>query len=116
MSRRNVAAAATLAESASMFAALGDETRLRLVSRLCADGPLSISQLSEDAGVTRQAVTKHLRAMGKAGLVRHTRRGREQIWTLEAKRLREARAALDRINHYWDDTLNRLKAFVEDKG
>jgi DNA-binding transcriptional ArsR family regulator len=104
-----------LTEAAPVFAALGDETRLRLVSRLCADGPLSITRLSDDAGVTRQAVTKHLRAMQDAGLVRNIRRGREQIWSLDPKRLQDARATLDRIAGYWDATLSRLKAFVEDE-
>jgi DNA-binding transcriptional ArsR family regulator len=115
MSRRHSAAAAKLTEAAPVFAALGDETRLRLVSRLCADGPLSITRLSDDAGVTRQAVTKHLRAMQDAGLVRNMRCGREQIWSLDPKRLQDARAALDRIAGYWDATLSRLKAFVEDE-
>ena len=72
--RSAVAAAVKLAEAAPLFAALGDETRLKLVGRLCVDGPLSIARLSEGAGVTRQAVTKHLETLGDAGLVRHSRR------------------------------------------
>ena len=59
MSRTRSAAAAKLTDAAPVFAALGDPTRLGLVARLSADGPLSIAQLSEDAGVTRQAITKH---------------------------------------------------------
>jgi DNA-binding transcriptional ArsR family regulator len=115
MSRSRNAAAAKLAEAAPVFAALGDATRLRLVSRLCVDGPLSISQLSEGAGVTRQAVTKHLHAMGDAGLVRDTRRGRERIWELEPKRLEKARRYLDQIAGDWDAAIGRLKAFVEEE-
>ena len=96
-----------------MFAALGDATRLRLVARLCANGPLSIARLSEGAGVTRQAITKHLHAMGDAGLVRNIRRGRERIWELEPKRLEKARRCLDQIADDWDAVIGRLKAFVE---
>ena len=55
MSRRPSAAAARLAGAAPVFAALGDETRLRLVARLCAEGPLSIVRLSAGVPVTRQA-------------------------------------------------------------
>ena len=99
-----------------MFAALGDETRLRLVSRLCVEGPLSIAGLSEDAGVTRQAVTKHLNAMSDAGLVRDSWRGRERIWELEPRRLEKARRCLDQISGDWDAAVNRLKAFVEEDG
>jgi DNA-binding transcriptional ArsR family regulator len=102
-----------LTDAAPVFAALGDETRIRLVARLSADGPLSISHLSEGAGVTRQAITKHLRAMGDAGLVRDTRRGRERIWELEPKRLEKARRCLDQISADWDSAINRLKVFVE---
>src|SRR5439155_13865469 len=86
MSRNRSAAALKFTEAAPMFAALGDATRLRLVGRLCVEGPLSIARLSEGAGVTRQAVTKHLHALGDAGLVRHLRRGLERIWELDTKR------------------------------
>jgi DNA-binding transcriptional ArsR family regulator len=113
MSRARSATAARLSAVAPVFAALGDPTRLHLVARLCHDGPLSIVRLSEEAGVTRQAVTKHLRAMSDAGLVQPTRRGREQIWTLDPRRLEEARVCLDRIADHWDATIGRLQAFVE---
>lgn len=115
MSRNRSAAAGQLAGSAPVFAALGDATRLRLVARLCADGPLSIARLSEGAGVTRQAVTKHLETLGEAGLVRHNRRGRERIWELETKRLEKARRCLSQIAGEWDAAISRLKAFVEEK-
>ena len=97
-----------------MFAALGDSTRLHLVGRLCDDGPLSISELSEEAGVTRQAVTKHLNALADAGVVRGTRRGRERIWELQPKRLEVARRYLDDVSAQWDAAIDRLRVFVEE--
>src|ERR1700720_2393511 len=72
---------------APLFAALGDATRLRLVSRLCRDGPQSITKLTASSDVTRQAISKHLRVMAAAGLVRGTRHGRERVWELETGRL-----------------------------
>ena len=99
--------------AAPIFAALGDETRLRLVSRMSAGGPLSIVQLTGGSGVTRQAVTKHLHVLAEAGLVRDTREGRERRWKLEAARLEEARHAIDIISQQWDHTLGRLKDFLE---
>lgn len=99
--------------SAPVFAALGDATRLRLVARLCAEGPLSIVRLSDDAGVTRQAVSKHLRTLADAGVVHDYWQGRERIWELETKRLAEARRALDRISQQWDIALGNLRSFVE---
>jgi len=100
--------------AAPLFAALGDATRLRLLGRL-AGGPLSITRLSEGTGVTRQAITRHLHALGDVGLVRHARRGREQVWDLNRKRLEKAKQYLDHIAAQWDDAAERLRAFVEDK-
>jgi DNA-binding transcriptional ArsR family regulator len=111
--RRSGGAALKLADSAPVFAALGDTTRLRLVSRLCDSGPTSIVKLTEGADVTRQAVAKHLRVLQDAGLVRVTREGRETVWELEPRRLQQARAFLDAIASQWDDALGRLKTFVE---
>ncbi len=98
-----------------LFAALGDETRLRLVSRLCKEGPLSIARLTDGTDVTRQAVTKHLRVMEESGLVRCKRRGRESVWQLERRRLKEARRYLSMISKQWDDALLRLRNFVEEE-
>jgi DNA-binding transcriptional ArsR family regulator len=95
-----------------VFAALGDEHRLRLLSRLAA-GPLSISGLTAGSGITRQGVTKHLRVLAGVGLVRSSRRGKESLWQLERRRLEEARRSLDLISRQWDESLGKLKMFVE---
>ena len=104
----------SLARTAPVFTALGDPTRLELVARLCAEGPLSISRLTDGSAVTRQAVTKHLDVLAGAGLVRDFRRGRERIWELEPRRLDQARLFLDEISRRWDEALARLKRFVEE--
>jgi DNA-binding transcriptional ArsR family regulator len=97
-----------------VFAALGDEIRLRLISRLSGAGPLSITSLSAGSPVTRQAITKHLRVMEKAGLTRCRRRGRESLWQLDRRPLDDARRYLDLISAQWDDALARLRALVEE--
>ena len=101
-------------ESARLFAALGDDTRLRLVSRLSRDGPLSVTALTGGFNVTRQAITKHLHVMEEAGLVRSTRHGRESLWQLSPEGLADARRYLEQISRQWDDALGRLRAFVEE--
>jgi len=111
MSPKN--SAAWVAEAAPLFAALGDRTRLRLVERLGAEGPLSTVTLGSGTGITRQALTKHLEALADAGLVEGTR-GRPRVWRLKPRRLDEARKSLDRISQQWDDALERLRAFVEE--
>jgi DNA-binding transcriptional ArsR family regulator len=98
---------------APLFAALGDGTRLALLMSLCAGGPLSITKLSEQFDVSRQAVTKHLDVLADAGLVRSSRQGRERIWEFEPRRLSDAHEFLDQISRQWDAALGRLKAFVE---
>jgi DNA-binding transcriptional ArsR family regulator len=112
---RNKGAALRISEAAPLFAALGDETRLQLVSRLGAEGPLSIVRLSEGTQVTRQAISKHLTALADAGLVHGTRQGRERIWQLEPRRLEKAREHLAQISEQWDAALGRLQDFLQQK-
>jgi DNA-binding transcriptional ArsR family regulator len=104
---------AALRASAVIFAALGDETRLRLIAVLCAGGALSISQLTAGTDITRQGVTKHLQVLADAGLVRDIKVGRERLWEFEPSQLEEARRSLEAIGQQWDHALNRLKRFVE---
>ncbi|MBZ5611846.1 MAG: metalloregulator ArsR/SmtB family transcription factor [Acidobacteriia bacterium] len=96
-----------------LFAALGDATRLRLVSRLSHRGPMSITRLAAGSKLTRQAITKHLRVMERARLVRSRRHGRESLWQLDPQRLDNARRYLALISKQWDDALARLRRFVE---
>lgn len=103
----------SLAAAARLFSALGDENRLRLVARLCEEGPLSISQLTEGTDITRQAITKHLEAMKDVGLTVAEKRGREKIWTLEEKRLEIAQKYLELTSRRWDSAITRLKDLVE---
>ena len=114
MSRARSAAETRLVEAAPVFAALGEPTRLRVVARLSVEGPLSITLLSRNAKVTRQAITKHLHALAQAGLVRDRRHGRERIWQLEPERLEIAHQYLNQISQEWDAAIGRLKAFVEE--
>lgn len=107
-------AAAELRVNASVFAALGDETRLGLLARLTAGEPQSISRLTQGTELTRQAVTKHLRVLEDAGVVRSTRVGRESRFVLDPKPIVSARTYLDHVSRQWDNALARLKALVEE--
>ena len=104
-----------LAGAAPVFAALGDETRLSVVAKLCASGPQSIVRLTRGTDVSRQAVTKHLHALARAGVVRSRRAGRERIWEMRTSRLAEARSYLDQISSGWDEAIGRLRALVEEE-
>jgi DNA-binding transcriptional ArsR family regulator len=100
---------------ATVFGALGDATRLALVARLSRGQSQSISQLAEGSAMTRQAVTKHLRVLESAGIVRNMREGRESLFAFEPQPLAEVRVWLDGISAQWDGALGRLKSFVEDE-
>jgi DNA-binding transcriptional ArsR family regulator len=106
--------AAALKNSASVFAALGDETRLSVLARLGTGTPQSISRLTEGTRLSRQAVTKHLRVLEAAGVVTSSRAGRESLFELEPRPIDEARKYLDDVSRQWDDALGRLKSFVEE--
>lgn len=74
---------------------------------------MSVARLTEGTGITRQAVTKHLRVLEGAGLARSEKSGRETIWTLDQRPLDKAREHLDSISRQWDAAIERLGAFVE---
>src|SRR5438132_12083893 len=99
---------------ASVFAALGDETRLSVLAKLCNGPPQSISRLTAGTNLSRQAVTKHLRVLTNAGVVRNVRSGRESLFELEPRPIEEVRNYLDQVSKQWDDALARLKSHVED--
>jgi DNA-binding transcriptional ArsR family regulator len=100
-------------DPAPIFAALGDRTRLALLGKLADGQARSISALSLDTALTRQAITKHLHVLQDAGLVASLRVGRESRFAARRETLDEARAYLEGVSRQWDDTLGRLKAFVE---
>lgn len=113
--KRHEGTSRRLSRHAPVFAALGDPTRLAILSRLSAGSRCSIASLTEGSPLTRQAITKHLRVLQSAGLVRGVRRGRESLFELRPTRLDEVRRALGEISRQWDDALARLKTFVEEE-
>jgi len=102
------------ADPAAVFAALGDRTRLALLLKLAGGAALSIAALGADAGITRQAVTKHLHVLEDAGLVVNERVGRESRYALRHERVTAMRDYLAGVAARWEEALARLKAFVED--
>ena len=99
---------------APIFAALGDETRLLLVARLSQGKAISISQLTEGSRLTRQAITKHLRVLQDAGIVRGYRTGRERLFKFDPQPLQQIKDHLDLVSRQWDQALSRLKSLVEE--
>ena len=100
--------------AAPVFAALGDETRLALVAKLCNGRSHSISQLTDGSRLTRQAITKHLRVLEGVGLVHGVRAGRESLFEFNPEPIKEIRQYLGLVSEQWDQALARLKSLVED--
>lgn len=98
---------------ASVFAALGDPTRLRLVAVLCAGGAFSIAQLTANTDISRQGVTKHLQVLANAGVVHDVKLGRERLWQLDPGQIAEAKRTLELIGREWEVALGKLKLFAE---
>lgn len=84
------------------------------MSKLSDGRSQSISSLSVDTGLTRQAVTKHLHVLETAGLVKSSKVGRESQFALSPEPLQEARSFLEMVSARWDGALERLRAFVEE--
>src|ERR1039457_1384387 len=99
---------------APVVAALGDETRLLLVAKLCGGRPCSISQLTRGSKLTRQAITKHLRVLESAGLVHSIRRERESRFEFDPQPIEGIKQYLDLVSEQWEQALSRLKSLVED--
>ncbi len=100
-------------DPAPVFAALGDRTRLALLAKLIDGKAQSITSLSADTRLTRQAITKHLRVLERAGIVKSARVGRESQFILRPERIEDARTYLDQVAAQWRGALSRLRAFVE---
>jgi DNA-binding transcriptional ArsR family regulator len=113
LSRRSNAAAVKTEYQATIFAALGDATRLSLVAKLIDGKPHSISTLASDTHITRQAITKHLRVLENVGIVTNLKSGRESLYELDPKPLESLQEYLTIIAAEWDRSLNSLKDFLE---
>ena len=98
---------------APLFAALGDDTRLALLAKLSAGRQRSITDLAHNSPLTRQAITKHLRVLERAHIVRCTRSGRERLYELDPLPVQSLKNYLDALSNQWDAALSRLRTFVE---
>jgi DNA-binding transcriptional ArsR family regulator len=103
----------TVRAKAAVFAALGDETRLSLLARLCDGQRYSIAALTAETRLTRQAVTKHLRVLERVRMVHATRDGRQSLFTFDPQPVIEMKEYLEMVSRQWDVALARLKSFVE---
>jgi DNA-binding transcriptional ArsR family regulator len=97
----------------AVFAALADGTRRGMIRRL-SRGPATIGELGRPYAISKPAVTKHVRVLERAGLVRRERNGRIHRCTLDPAPMREAEAWIERHRVFWENSLDALARLVED--
>ncbi|GAB3032411.1 ArsR/SmtB family transcription factor [Bowmanella dokdonensis] len=95
-----------------IFSALADPKRRQLIEALWLHGPLSIKQLSEGAGISRQAITKHLDILIKAKIVSAEFAGKERLHRLNPKPIERVALWLQPFAEQWDERLSRLKHYL----
>ena len=108
-----VAGAVSVAVDDTLWSAVGDPTRRRLLDLLLTDGTGTATNLSERLPVTRQAVAKHLVVLDRAGLVRGTTSGRERVYQVSEAQLARAVEQLSSVGAAWDGRLQRIRRIAE---
>ena len=97
---------------ATALTALDDPMRRRILDELRA-GPLPVGALADRLPVSRPAISKHLRVLEAAALVRHEPRGTRRVYELDG---RGALGLRDWLSAWWDEPLTRFAAHVEEDG
>jgi DNA-binding transcriptional ArsR family regulator len=99
-----------MSDLGSVFAAVTDPTRRAIIDRL-ARGPARVTDVAAPFPISLNAISKHVKVLERAGLVRRARRGREHTLRLNAVPLRDVARWLHRYERYWSERLDRLEAF-----
>jgi len=94
------------------FAALSDPTRRAILAQLAA-GDATVGELAEPFDVSRPAISKHLRVLERAGLVRRTQDGRLSRCGLDAEPMRDAAEWVERYRKFWEGQLDSLTRYLE---
>lgn len=102
-------------DATGVFNALGDATRLKIVSQLCTGAPMRVSDIASGFEMTRPAISKHLRILEAAGVLRVEWRGREKYCHLRPESLESARDWIVRHERLWADALSDLKGYFEEQ-
>src|SRR5213592_2289004 len=94
------------------FAALADPTRRKILAHL-ARGDRRVTDLARPHDMSLPAISKHLRVLEKAGLLRRRRHGRVHEMQLDAKPLKKAAQWVEEYRRFWEGSLDRLAAYLE---
>lgn len=96
-----------------VYAAIADPTRRALLVRLTREGEKNVSELQERFSISQPAVSKHLRILREAGLVRSRQEGRLRLYAVEASKLRQVYDWVAQFEKYWDERLDKLGTHLD---
>jgi DNA-binding transcriptional ArsR family regulator len=99
-------------QSGAVFEALADPVRRRLLTQI-ASHPATATELANDLPISRQAVTKHLSCLSRAGLLARERAGRDVRYRVTPAPLSDAMSWMARVGAEWDSRLARLSTALE---
>jgi DNA-binding transcriptional ArsR family regulator len=99
--------------TADVYLAIADPTRRALLTRLANEGEKNVSELIEPLPISQPAVSKHLRILREARLVRSRKQGRVRIYAIEAGKLREVYDWVSHFEKFWDEKLDSLGAYLD---
>jgi DNA-binding transcriptional ArsR family regulator len=103
------------AAAADVFRAIADPTRRAILERLRAGGPAPVNALAAEFAQSRPSISKHLKVLNEARVVSERRAGRERIYRIEPQTLRQVDDWIAGYRDLWQDNLNRLKTYLEQK-
>lgn len=106
---------ATPETSSDVYAAIADPTRRAMLLRLATEGEKSASELLEPFSISQPAVSKHLRILREAGLIRSRKEGRMRIYEIEAGQLRGVYDWISHFEKHWDEKLDELGNYLDRK-
>ncbi len=103
------------APGADVYTAIGDPTRRALLLRMADEGEKSVTELLEPFSISQPAISKHLRILRDAGLVRRRKEGRMRLYRADARRLRQVHDWVSHFERYWDEKLDALGDYLDRK-
>ncbi len=100
-------------QEADVYWAIADPTRRALLLRLADEGARNVTELLKPFSISQPAVSKHLRILREAGLVRSRKEGRLRLYEIEANRLRQVFDWVSHFEQYWDEKLDALGNYLD---
>jgi DNA-binding transcriptional ArsR family regulator len=105
----------TISQKSDVYVAIADPTRRAMLLRLATGGERNVTDLLVPFSISQPALSKHLRILREAGLVRSRKDGRQRLYSIDAARLRQVHDWVSHFERYWDNKLDALGKYLDKK-